>query len=51
MSSKFSRRDALRLLGLSVGAAALPRTALQRMNTDSPFYYQKITDIKNSINL
>jgi predicted dehydrogenase len=27
MSSKFSRRDALRLLGLSVGAAALPRTA------------------------
>jgi predicted dehydrogenase len=27
MSSKFSRRDALRLLGLSAGAAALPGTA------------------------
>lgn len=36
MSNKFSRRDALRLLGLSAGVAALPSAALARNEYNQP---------------
>jgi predicted dehydrogenase len=46
MSTKFSRRDALRLLGLSAGAAALPASVLATNEHGQPILLPEHTDYK-----